>query len=94
MTHFDWEPRPDLSVGDLQGTPANLLWGLALINDPELGLRNRRTEALFAAVLRSTVATYRREYGFLETRTERAGANRAWAEVRMSRGLVEMLKHL
>ena len=70
------------------------MWGLALINDPQLGLRNRRTEALFCALLRSTVETYRRDYGFLETRSEQAGSNRAWAEVRMSRGLAEMLKHL
>lgn len=94
VTHFEWEPRRDLSVGDLDGTPANLMRGLALINDPALGLRSQRTEALFTAVLRATAEAYRREYGYLETHTERAGANRAWAEVRMSAGLVEMLRHL
>ncbi len=103
LTHLGWQPQSGLSVGDLTGMPANLLWGLALLCDPTLvpGETPQRTEercakarAWFALVLRSIDETYKRPYGYLLTRTQLAGANRCGAELRLCQGLVTALRSL
>jgi len=46
---------------------------------------------MYTAVLRSTVAVYRRPYGFLLGRGEQRGANSAAGSLRMLIGLRKML---
>jgi hypothetical protein len=97
VTFAGFDPRPGLSVGDLSGAPANLLWGLALLHGGELELEDLPREelrAMFTAVLRSSAERYGRPYGWLSTRSQLAGANRCGAELRACRGLIEMLKSL
>lgn len=104
VTYFEFDPKVGLSVGDLPGAPANLLWGLGIANrrglaldDPALGrsaLAPRQVEALFAAVFLSTRETYKRPYGYLSTQRERTGANPGAGELRVARGLIEMLSTL
>jgi len=67
VTHQDFDPKTDLQVGDLTGTPANLILGLGMLYERELGLPDTIMRGLFTAVLRSTVEHYRRDYGYLET---------------------------
>jgi hypothetical protein len=94
VTHVLHAPRPGLGVGDQPGAPANLLWGLALLHDPELEPAQKSVRALFTAVMRSTFETYGRPYGVLETRTAHAGPDRCGAELRLCKGLVAMLRTL
>jgi len=94
VTFVAFDPQFDLAVGDLPGLPANLLKGLALAYDDALGLRGDETRARFAAVLRSTVATYRRPHGFLSTIHEMPGHNSAIGSLRLLPGLVGMLEAL
>lgn len=94
VTVFDYKPQTTLQVGDLPGAPQNLLAGLASIYVADLGLRNDEIRGMYTAVLRSSVAQYEKEYGFIADRTERKGANPATGSLRMLTGLVEMLRAL
>lgn len=94
VTIYDFDPKGNLNVGDLPGSPRNLLHGLAGIYDEELGLRTDETRAMFTAVLRSSREHYRREFGYLTTRTELSGHNYGGGEIRMAVGLCEMLGQL
>lgn len=94
VTVFDFTPQTGLAVGDLPGAPANLLWGLAEVYGDSTGMRTPETRALFAAVLRSSVEAYERDFGWLMSQREVLGSNRAWQGLRMSQGLVRMLEQL
>ena len=95
VTFFGFEPKTGLEVGDLPGTPANLLNGLAAAHERATGARREELRALYTAVLRSTLAEYRRPYGCLTTRREHSGgANPAGGELRLLPGLVRMLGQL
>ena len=78
----------------LPGTPSELLRGLAGIYRDELGLRTDEVRAMFTAVLRSSREQYRREFGYLSTRSEVVGQNMGGAELRFATGLCAMLKRL
>lgn len=94
VTFCDFDPKLDLAVGDLPGLPANLLRGLAIAYDGPPELRTDDTRARFTAVLRSTVATYRRPQGYLSTPREVAGNNPASGSLRLAPGLLRMLSAL
>ncbi|TDJ73982.1 MAG: hypothetical protein E2O39_05200 [Planctomycetota bacterium] len=94
ITFVNFDPRSGLEVGDLGGTPANLLYGLAVIYDESLGLRTPAVRAMFTTVLRSTVEHYRRPYGYLLTADELPDQNMAGGGVRMLNALLIMLGHL
>ncbi len=94
VTVFDYKPQTTLQVGDLPGAPQNLLAGLASIYVGELGLRTDQIRGMYTAVLRSSVAQYKKQYGFIAERAERKGANPATGSLRMLTGLVEMLRAL
>lgn len=94
VTVYDFDPKGNLNVGDLPGTPMNLLHGLAGLYSEELGLRDEETRAMFTAVFRSSRAHYKREFGYLTGRAEVAGHNYGGGEVRFAVGLVEMLRRL
>lgn len=94
VTYDAFDPKTAIEVGDLPGVPANLLEGLALAYDPELGVDLAELRGLYAAVLRSTVAQYRRPYGYLTTQREVEGSNMALGGYRMMAGLVAMLERL
>ncbi len=94
VTHLDFAPLTDTNVGDLSGTPANLLRGIGLLYERELGLPDRILRGLYTAVMRSTVEHYRRDFGYLETQSQRAGTNGPLADHRMAAGLVAMLRNL
>ncbi|MCK6446648.1 MAG: hypothetical protein L6Q99_09675 [Planctomycetes bacterium] len=104
VTYFDFDPKVGLSVGDLPGAPANLLWGLGIANrrelalgDPELGSAagiGGSIEAMFTAVFLSTREAYKRPFGYLSTQRERSGANPGAGELRVARGLIEMFATL
>ncbi|MBI5435151.1 MAG: hypothetical protein HZA52_20115, partial [Planctomycetes bacterium] len=101
VTYQDFDPKIGLSVGDLPGAPANLLWGLGIAHRRELALDDarlgraafapREVEARFTAVFLSTREAYKRPYGYLSTQRERTGANPGAGELRVARGLIEML---
>jgi hypothetical protein len=94
VTFFGFEPKTGLQVGDLPGTPANLLNGLAVAHEKVLGLRRDEIRAMFTAVLRSTLAEYKQPYGCLMTRRKHEGENPAGGELRLLPGLVRMLRQL
>ncbi len=94
VTHVGFDPQADLNVGDLTGVPANLLWGLGLAADPDLGLPADELRAMFTAVLRSSVEAYRRPHGYLRDRHELPEHNRAGGELRLCTGLIAMLRHV
>ncbi|MCC6406596.1 MAG: hypothetical protein IT453_05500, partial [Planctomycetes bacterium] len=104
VTYQDFDPKIGLSVGDLPGAPANLLWGLGIAHRRELALDDaslgraafapRQVEAMFLAVFLSTRDAYKRPYGYLSTQRERTGANPGAGELRVARGLIEMLATL
>lgn len=94
VTFSGFDPRTGIEVGDLPGTPANLLEGLALACDPGLPGDPADMRALYTAVLRSIEAHYRRPYGYLLGRREQAGQNPAGGGLRLLPGLVEMLGRL
>ncbi|MCP3914604.1 MAG: hypothetical protein GY711_03490 [bacterium] len=99
VTIGDFDPKGDLQVGDIKGTPQNFLSGLALIYDPGLaaepgGPDLRELRAMFTTLLRSSRTAYRREFGYLETRREVQGSNRSAGSLRLAVGLVEMLQRL
>lgn len=93
VSHHRFDPKLKLEVGDLPGPPANLLRGLALCGRPELGFEQDRLDALFLAVLRSTIDTYGRPYGLLPTLPESQGANPSGASLRIASELAEWLLH-
>ena len=59
-----------------------------------VGASGRELRALFTTVLRSSRTAYRREYGYLSTRSENDGVNVATGSLRLAVGLVEMLRRL
>lgn len=95
VTIFRSNPKTGLQVGDMPGTPQNLLNGLAAAYASDLGLRTDETRALFTAVLRSTVTEYGRPYGFLLGRVaNEKGGNQAHGSLRPLLGLTTMLRAL
>ena len=61
----------------------------------ELGeLVREELRALFASVLRSSVEHYRREHGYLVSRTQRAGDNPCGGSIRLGVALAEILRGL
>ena len=94
VTFFAFEPQVDLLDGDLPGLPANLLRGLAIVYEERFGLRTKEIRAMYTAVLRSTVAAYRRPFGFLSTQREVRGQNDATGSLRLASGLLRMLAAL
>lgn len=95
VTIFRSNPKTGLQVGDMPGTPQNLLNGLAAAYTGDLGLRTDLTRALFTAVLRSTVTEYGRPHGFLLGRVENErGGNHAHGSLRPLLGLTTMLRGL
>lgn len=98
VTVYGFDPRDNLQVGDLPGTPQNLLFGLALLHDERLeaagGLHRDQLRALFAGVLESTRVAYRRPFGYLSTRREAAGANPSRGSIAVATGVVELLERL
>jgi len=94
VTYFGFQPAVDLQVGDLPGTPTNLLEGLADVYASGLGPEPEHTRALFTAVLRSSVDQYWRRYGFLSTVAEVDGPNHAGGSLRIGPALTRMLAAL
>ena len=94
VTIFGFDPRADLQVGDFTGVPQNLLAGLATAYDGALGMRTSELRAMFTTVLRSSVAEYRRPFGYLSTRSEHSVTNPGGGTMRFAPGLVEMLVKL
>lgn len=96
VTIFGFDPQGHLQVGDLTGVPQNLLHGLAIAYPAEGGETATRRElrALFTTVLRSSRTAYRREHGYLSTRSENDGVNVAMGSLRLAVGLVEMSRRL
>ncbi len=95
VTFWRFDPKNNgLKVGDLPGLPANLLRGIALAHGRTSRFTRDDTRALFAGVLRSSVAQYGRKYGYLSTLEEGAGKNDAYASLRLLPALVEMLAAL
>jgi hypothetical protein len=93
VTVFGFAPKTALQVGDMPGTPQNLLNGLAAVYaSNHLGQRTDTTRALFTAVLRSTIAEYGRPHGFLLSRQPQArGGSHAAGSLRVLLGLTTML---
>ena len=96
VTIVGFDPMDQLQVGDLTGTPQNLLGGLAAIYDAEGFAPEVREElrAMFATVMKSSKTTYRRPFGYLETRRENVSSNASIGSLRLAAGLVEMLRKL
>jgi hypothetical protein len=86
-----------LPVGDTGGVPQNLLAGLAHAYEREPDAHAAELRAMFAAVMLSTRAQYKDEYGYVSgaRRNEGRGAvNSASATLRYTSGLVAMLRRL
>ena len=94
VTIFHYDPKTNLEIGDLPGIPSNLLLGIATLYGEDLGHSDEELRALFASVLRSSVEHYRRDYGYLVTRTQSAGANPCGGSIRLGVALAEILKGL
>lgn len=94
VTFYRFDPKTNLEIGDLPGLPLNLLFGLAILYGEDLGHSDEELRALFASVLRSSVEHYRREYGYLVSRTQSAGANPSGGSIRLGVALAEMLRGL
>ena len=94
VTIFQFDPKTNLEIGDLPGVPFNLLVGLATLYGEDLGHTDEELRALFASVMRSSVEHYRRDYGYLVTRTQSASANPCGGSIRLGVALAEMLKGL
>ena len=93
-TYYNWQPAVDLQVGDFSGTPTNLLQGIANVYGSGLGPSDEELRAIFTAVLRSSVATYGREFGLLSTMREVDGPNHAGGSLRIGPALTVMLGKL
>ena len=94
VTFFAFDPKTGIEVGDLPGTPSNLLHGLAIASQAHLELPPEELRAMFTAVLRSTRNHYRREHGYLLTQREHTGPNGAGGGLRMAEALILMLRVL
>jgi len=94
VTIYNFDPKAYLEVGDLPGIARNLVEGLAFVYEDDLDLATPEQRALFTAVFRSSRDHYKREFGYLSSRTERAGVNPAGGGVRLAAGMVEMLHQL
>lgn len=94
ITYNNWQPAVDLQVGDFSGTPTNLLQGIANVYGSGLGPDDETLRAIFTAVLRSSVATYGREYGLLSTMRQLDGANHAGGSLRIGPALTVILGKL
>jgi hypothetical protein len=94
VTFYRFGPRLDLQVGDVPGLPANLLQGLALAQDPLLGLPAEPLRARFAAVLRTTDERFRRPFGYLPGLFESQGGNSAQGSLRLLPALITLLEVL
>lgn len=94
VTYNSFQPKVDLQVGDLPGTPTNLLEGIAMIYRTGLGPSDEDLRALFTGVLRSSMTTYGREYGLLSGMREVDGPNHAGGSVRINPALTLMLAKL
>ncbi len=94
VTFYRFDPKTNLEIGDLPGLPLNLLLGIATLYGEDLGHTDGELRALFASVLRSSVEHYRREYGYLVTRTQRASANPCGGSIRLGVALAEILRGL
>lgn len=94
VTYSRFDPRVDLSVGDLPGAPANLLRGLALATGRTSTWSEDDVRALFTGVLRSTVEAYRRPFGYLRTQRPSADRNDAYGSLRVLPALSTMLLRL
>jgi hypothetical protein len=94
VTIFQFDPKTNLEIGDLPGLPLNLLLGIATLYGEDLGHSDEELRALFASVLRSSVEHYRRDYGYLVTRTQSAGTNPCGGSIRLGVALAEILKGL
>ena len=95
VTVVNFDPQR-LPVGDTAGVPQNLLEGLGLVYDHELGQRSEVTRAAFTGVVRQTVASFGGAHGLIGT-TRRASAetgNRARGSLRLHPGLLAMLEQL
>jgi hypothetical protein len=97
VTIQGFEPISNLPVGDTSGVPQNLLVGLAHVYEREPDLAAGELRAMFAAVMLSTRAQYKEQYGYVTgaRRAEGRGAqNSASATLRYTSGLVAMLRRL
>ncbi|TAJ04002.1 MAG: hypothetical protein EPO68_17260 [Planctomycetota bacterium] len=97
VTIQGFEPISNLPVGDTSGVPQNLLGGLAHVYEREPDLAAPELRAMFAAVMLSTRAQYKQQYGYVSgtRRSEGRGAtNSAAATLRYTSGLVAMLRRL
>jgi len=98
VTVNGFDPRGQLQVGDTGGVPQNALFGLGLLHDEALAAAGgpplEEVRALFATVLLSTRARYRRPNGYLWGREQLPGTNRSGASLLVGVGLIEMLDHL
>jgi len=93
IVDFDAQQTFAAAVGDFPGAPQNLLHGLSLVYDAKSGLRTDETRAFYTAVLRSSVAAYKRPYGFL-IEGERKGPNTAKGTLRLLLGMTKMYAKL
>ena len=96
VTIFDFRPKTAAGkhVGDMPGTPTNLLNGLAAVYGSDLQQRTDVVRGLYTAVLRSSVQEYGRPYGFLTGRTASRAGNTAFGSLRILLGLTTMLEAL
>ncbi len=94
VTIYRFDPKTNLEIGDLPGLPLNLLLGLAMLYGEDLGHSDEELRALFASVLRSSVEHYRREHGYLVSRTQRADENPCGGSIRLGVALAEILRGL
>jgi hypothetical protein len=92
------DPRTELEVGDLIGTPQNLLEGLALLHDARLegagGLPLALVRAHFLAVLETSRAHYKRDFGYLSSREENPGDDMPRASLGVAVALLTLLERL
>ncbi|MBI5362050.1 MAG: hypothetical protein HZA53_02650 [Planctomycetes bacterium] len=90
---FDSQATFALKVGDFPGAPQNLLHGLSAVYEPGY-LRTDEVRAMYTAVLRSSLETYKRPHGFLMETKQRDGPNSAMGSMRMLLGLAKMYAKL
>lgn len=98
VTFKHGDPRTELEVGDLIGTPQNLLEGLALLHDPRLeeagGLPLVEVRAHFLALLEATRSHYKRDFGYLSSRQENPGIDMPRASLGVAVALLTLLERL
>ncbi|MEO0649327.1 MAG: hypothetical protein AAFZ65_01450 [Planctomycetota bacterium] len=94
LSHQLWQPRGALEVGDVPGIPGNLLTGLGLCAEADLGLSQEELRAWFQLVLRTTYGHYGRPYGCLPTPIESRAGNPSGAALRLALAQTEMLAAL